>query len=196
MSLRRFLIGAIVSTLMLPAVSSAATRPHTTTTRYSVDRLEAMWAVKDDNSNDILGISVIVTRRTNIDTGEVTVSGVAGKGECSDTSGCAVFFKHGWKVTKFETDPAFAAASVVLQRRGERASVTWTTGTPFVTTPPIDRNPAWCKGGTVTTVYAIEKNASAEGRVLGHNVSTASENDAGDQSSEHMIQTIEVEDCP
>lgn len=203
MTNRCFLVLALVAAVFAPTSSALATPTSSdTSTSYEIDRLRADWISPTRNRAGVFPyLAVQATRRTNVDTGEVVISGVAGRGSCSDEGGsffCSVFFRSGWRVVKFETDGAFATATVVLHRGAKRARVSWTAGAPYAYIPPYAENPTFCPDGsegTNTTVYVSAKNATAEGRVLGRSVSTSTEH-ADQAESEKMIQTYETEECP
>ena len=201
MKLKTLLVLALVAGLVVSA--SSATAAATRSTRhYRVDRLEAHWILPTKTAGDFVSLAVQVTRRTDVNTGEVMLSGVAGRGSCEEGAqgqfGCMTYFSSGWRVASFEADDAFATATVVLKRRDQRARVSWTTGAPFAWVPPFAENPSICPGGDegkITTVYISGKNATAEGKVLGRAVSTASEYEE-ERTAERMTQTLETEECP
>ncbi len=176
------------------AAASAAS-----TTHWRVDRLTAQWFLDTNKEGTFRYVSVSVTRRTNMDSGEVVLSSSAGQGLCalgSETTSCEVMMKP-HEVVAYEADPAFAAASVVLRRKTQRHRISWTTSTPYAWTPPLGQEPNPC-GGTTTKIYVSGKNATAEGRAFGRAISTADETSAYDGSyreAEDMIQTYEIEEC-
>jgi hypothetical protein len=193
MRIRALIVLAAAAAGLLP--TTAAARPAEETTTYRVDTLRAQWILPAAGENGIRVMAVYVYRRTNANTGAVTLTAVAGRGRCGNSNACGVFLSR-HRVTEYEVDPAFATARVVVERGRWRHEVTFTPGAPYAFVPPVAQNPTLaCKGGTVTTVYLTAKNASAEGRVYGQDVSTADEVDA-QRESEKMIQTLEIEECP
>lgn len=200
MTLRWFLALALVAAMSVPATSAFASPTNSsTTTSYYIDRLEAHWILPRKSRAGVFPYFVVLaTRRTNADTGEVTVSGVAGRGSCGARAlSCYANLKSGWRVLKFETDDAFATATVVLRRGDKRARVSWMAGVPYPVAPPYAENPSICDDGSEgrkTTVYLSSKNATAEGKVLGRSVSSSAEH-ADEGAAERMIQTYDTEEC-
>jgi hypothetical protein len=194
MSLRRAL-SAICTVLVVIPVPAWASARSDTTTRYRVDSLRALWILPPDAHGDLRTIAVLVTRRTNLDTDEVTFNAGAGKGECfstADSFGCETLLSS-YKVVKFDANETFTAVDVVIARGHRRHSVSFAATQPFAFVPPAGQSPNTCKG-TTTTVYLHAENATAEGHVFRRDVSTASEYD-DQRESEKMIQTLENEDC-
>ena len=203
MTNRWLLTLALVAGVIVPAsTAGAAPDGSASTTNYKVDRLSADWISPEKNRRGVFPyLAVSAIRRTNVDTGEVVISGVAGRGSCSDEGGsfsCSVMFGPAWRVKRFEADDALATATVVLGRGDRRARVTWTAGAPYAYTPPYAENPSICPDGSEgkpTTAYVSGKNATAEGRVMGRAVSTSNEH-VEQGAAERMVQTYETEECP
>ena len=188
---------ALAVLLLLPATASASVAG-TTTTRYSVDALRADWILPTKSEGVLRYLVVHVYRRTNVDTGEVSLSAVSGRGLCpvgkGQVFGCGVNL-YPFEVVSFDADPGFATAAVVLRRGAVRQRVEFITSAPYAYVPPVGQTPSHlCKDGVITTVYLTAKNATAEGRVFGRHVATADE--AADRAeSEKMIQTLEIVEC-
>lgn len=190
-------VGVALSVLLLLPTTAPA-RVAETTTRYSVDALRADWILPTKSQGVLRYLVVHVYRRTNLDTGEVSLSAVSGRGLCpvgtGDVFGCGVNL-YSFEVVSFEADPAFATAAVVLRRGAVRQRVEFITSAPYAYVPPVGQTPSHlCKDGVITTVYVAAKNATAEGRVFGRHVATADEA-AGRAESEKMIQTLEIVEC-
>lgn len=139
-----------------------------------------------------------IYRRTDVKTGEAVLSAVAGQGGCRLSSGvasCAADLER-YRVVRFDSDPGFTTAKVVLKRGRQRQVLEFTTSVPYLYIPPVSQEPTHlCEGGTVTKIYLTAKNANAQGVLFGRKVSTNSE--AAEYSeAENMEQSLEIEDCP
>lgn len=196
------MLAMLIASQALPGATFAQATPSPkSTTRYDVETLGADWIMPTKRKADFDWIVVRVIRRKNLDTGKVELFGSAGVGSCSgDGSGafaCAADLSS-YLVLKFETDGAFRSAKVVLKRGGKRHTISWTAGIPYAFAPPVGVTPEPCPGGkegTLTRVYMLAHNATAEGRVFGRRLSTADEYDE-QRESEDMLKTIDVRDCP
>lgn len=183
---------ALVAALLSPPALSA---PAATTTRYAVDTLRSEFILETKQPGKFRYIVVNAFRRTNMETEEVKLAAVAGKGTCSLGGGadaaCGIDLLR-YRVVRFTADDAFTTARVVLKRGKVRHDLTWTMTTPF-SHGPVGQEPNLC-GGETTKVYLMAKNARAEGRVFGRNLSTSDEADDW-RESEKMIQTIDIQEC-
>lgn len=198
--------GVIAIALVLSAQSTGGAEPRSVAPareaaqRFRVETLKAEWIMPTGSDDAFEFIVVRAIRKTDLDTDEVTLHGSAGAGVCSagdDAFTCDAMLPS-YRVTRFETDELFREATVVMRRGTKRHRITWSAALPYPFVPPVAVTPELCPGqeeGTLTRIYVLAQNATAEGRVFGRRLSTADEYEP-ERSSEHMIETIDIEDCP
>ena len=178
---------ASVALAVLPAPTRADERA---TTTYRREMLKADWFLATEDRKG-WRLVVEIWKTTNEDTGEVTFQAAAAR--CYGFYTCGASSKR-YRVTEYESDDAYTNVRAVIERGRWRHEVSATTFTPFVWIPPVTRYPADCDGGTFTRVYLSHRNATAEGHVFGHDV--PAEEPADTRKTEHMVQALDVEDCP
>ncbi len=177
---------------------AAPARAENAQRQYQVDTLRADFILPTELDGKYRYLVANIYRRTNLQTGEVVLSAVTGRGSCVLSAGatsCGADLAR-YEVLRFDADPAFATAEVVLKRGRQRHTLKFTTSTPYVYIPPASQQPTHlCEGGTVTKAYLMAKNSNAEGILFGRKVSTADEATSYSEA-EDMEQSIENHDCP
>ena len=190
---------ALAVTAIGPASAKTTGAPADGSTRVKVERLTAGW-ILPIKGGAFEYVVVSASRTTDLDTDVVALSAGAGVGECFETSdafGCEADLRP-YKVVKFDVAVDYRSATVVLRRGRVRNRVNWSAGAPYPWTPPVGSTPEPCPGGkegTLTRLYLLSQNATAEGRVLGRNVSTAGEYDE-QRAAEDIHLSIDQKDCP
>lgn len=175
--------------LVVPVANAADAR------RFTVETLRADFYLPTDKPDVHKWIGLSAERTTNHQTGKVTITGYPFKGRCEgDSSGyglsCSGAGVAGWR-SRFEADPAMDSGGVVLKKGKRRIELRFMGGQPFsITSEP---SPNGC-GGTTADSYPVARNATAEGRLFGRDVSTATEVD-GLRTAESMVVKERTKTC-
>ena len=197
--LARSLVVAALAAGVLPFVgaSPAIARAAATTHRFHVEDLRADFILPTGTEGTYRWMGVSAERVTDMDTGRVWIHGYPFRGTCEgDESGygmsCIGAGVKGWSVTRFEADSAMAAALLVMKRDGRRIKIAFTGTQPFAQASSTNENNC---GGSTTDVFVLARNAVAEGRLFGRQVSTAKESD-GNRAAETMRVSDRTKECP
>lgn len=186
---------SVACALLAAAPASAAPADRGAATATVVEHIHAGFVYPAKADGEFRTFNLSATRRTALQTGEVTFTGWAGMGRCTSVPAfsCTDRVKR-YEVTTFEIDTASGTAEVELRRGKTVHRLTLTGEGPVVSIVPVGSYPNEC-GGTTAFAHGVERAARGEGTMFGREVSTDTE-DPASMIPENFGSRVEIEECP